>query len=331
LDYGFLTVTLKDRMFNFKPHQKVLAASLIFVTSAFAQAYTKTADTFSDCYSVISQIDQDGLLRAFAEGQDGDEPTFGLFKLTDQGDVDLNMDSKNRGTVSTFALIDGTRVLKASRNRRLGIKTDNIEHYFTFSSNKLTSMFVTGTYQKGSAFSGNDGGGNRWGLNFTFKVDPVNNTCALSRVTIGLEGAPKAYLPKHGTMDASVAFELKACKDFLDLQAKWPDSQYCDRPLNGPASTQDLNDEEVARLQAAKVINDYSVATPSFVNFCKSFHSAGDTQKTLKIARTQAGSLCSSSEKSIVDYTQNYYSAHPVAAVGGATTPANPSSVNQAQ
>jgi hypothetical protein len=309
--------------------------SSFWVANALAQTATKTYDTFSDCYAIASQIDQDGDLRSLAEEQDNDQTTFGVFRFTDKGDVELNLDSQDRGNVSKFEMLNGQRILKVSRGKRLGFKTDNVEHFFSFSTGnsgaqKVSSLYVTGTFQKGSL---NSSDSNRWGFNLSFKVDPLTNTCSLNRITLGTEGAPAAYLPKHGPAIGAVAFDLAGCKDLLDLQAKWPNAQYCDRLIGSqPLFTKDLSNDEVQRLQSSKVITVDSYPTPTYVGFCKTYHSSPETQQTFRQARTKAGNLCNSAgAASLATYTQSYYIAHPQPPVGGGAPSTAGSAVKPAQ
>ena len=321
-----------------KIHLTVFLAGSLLSAMALGQATrstqntTKTYDTFGDCYAIASQIDQDGDLRSLAEEQDNDQTTFGVFRFTDKGDVELNLDSQDRGKVSRFEVLNGQRVLKVSRGQRLGFKTDSVEHYFSFngSPQKVSSLYVTGTFQKGSL---NSSDSNRWGFNINFKTDPLNGTCALNRITLGTEGAPAAYLPKHGPATGAVAFDLASCKDLLDLQAKWPNAQYCDRLIGSqPLFTKDLSNDEVQKLQSSNAITVDSYPTSSYVGFCKTYHSSPEIQQAFKQARTKAGDLCNSTgAASLVTYTQNYYMAHPQPQVGGGAPITAGSAVKPAQ
>jgi hypothetical protein len=320
-------------MLNSSTYLKVFSVSLVFAANASAQTFTKSVDSFSDCHSIVSQIDQDGLLRAFTEGQDGDTPTFGYFQFTDKGEVDLNMHVKNLANAQIDQK-DGKLFVSVSRSQHLGlVKTDNVEHYFTFDSNKLASMYVTAKYQKGGDAIRD---GNRWGLNFSFKVDPANNTCVLSRITSGTEGAPKSYQPKVGSTTSGVEFDFAGCKNLMELRATFPNSQYCGRIGDDHSMmSSDLHTDEVMRLEDANVLTPDSMATNSFVKFCKSFQSNADAQKALKLDLAQAGDLCKSiGSSSVRDYVQSYSTAHPGVAIGGAVAapavgPA--ANVNQAQ
>ena len=173
--------------------------------------------------------------------------------------------------------------------------------------------------------------------NFTFKVDPVNNTCALSRVTVGTEGAPKAYQPKNPQNPSAVAFDLNGCKEFLNLQARYPNAQYCNRVSDGiPMNLDGLSDDEVYRLQNSQppALVGGAMPSASLIAFCKTYPSS-DLEKLFKQDRLKAGDLCpplgGTNSSAVIRYVLNYTVTHPQAPVGTNSAPGSTSPVGQTQ